>query len=102
MGAFTNCSSLNNIDLNGLDTSNLYDVRYTFGNIYAFNEPTIVINVSGWDISNIMEYQNMFSNSNGIKTLILGDVDKHTCNWWYDRLAEANLQNQVTIEYTIN
>ena len=101
MGAFTNCSSLNNIDLNGLDTSNLYDVRYAFGNIYAIKEPTIVINVIGWDISNIMEYQNMFSNSNGIKTLILGDVDKNTYNWWYDRLADADLLNQVTIVGTI-
>ena len=99
--AFTNCSSLYNINLNGLDTSNLYDVSFTFANLSTFTEPTIVIDVSGWDISNIMEYQNMFSNSNGIKTLILGDVDKNTYNWWYDRLADADLLNQVTIVGTI-
>lgn len=101
MGAFTNCSSLNNIDLNGLDTSNLYDVSYTFGNIYAIKEPTIVINVIGWDISNIIENKNMFANSTGIKTLILGEVNKDTYNWWYDRLSDANLLNQVTIVGTI-
>lgn len=100
-GAFQNCSSLNNINLNGLDTSYLYDVSYAFSNIYAFSEPTIVIDVSGWDISNISEYQDMFINSNGIKTLILGDVDNYTYNWWNDRLTEAGLQYQVTIECTI-
>lgn len=100
-GAFTNCGTLNYINLNGLDTSNLYDVRFTFGNIFAIKEPTVVINVSGWDISNIMEYQNMFTNSNGIKTLILGDVDEYTYNWWYDRLRDAGIENQVTIEYKI-
>ena len=100
-GAFTNCSSLNNIDLNGLDTSKLYDVSSIFSNIYAITEPTIVINVSGWDISNISEYQYMFRNSTGIKTLILGEVDKDTYYWWYDRLTEAGIENQVTIEYTI-
>lgn len=100
-GAFTNCGTLNYINLNGLDTSNLYDVRFTFGNIFAIKEPTVVINVSGWDISNIMEYQNMFTNSNGIKTLILGEVDEYTYNWWYDRLRDAGIENQVTIEYTI-
>lgn len=100
-GAFTNCGTLNYINLNGLDTSNLYDVRFTFGNIFAIKEPTVVINVSGWDISNVMEYQNMFTNSTGIKTLILGEVDKDTYYWWYDRLTEAGIQNQVTIEYSI-
>lgn len=100
-GAFTNCGTLNYINLNGLDTSNLYDVRFTFGNIYAIKEPTVVINVIGWDISNIIEYQNMFANSTGIKTLILGEVDEYTYNWWYDRLRDAGIENQVTIEYKI-
>jgi hypothetical protein len=101
-GAFSNSVTLNNINLNGLDTSNLYDVSSIFSNIYAITEPTIVINVSGWDISNISEYQYMFRNSTGIKTLILGEVDKDTYNWWYDRLTEDGILKQVTIEYTIS
>lgn len=99
---FVQCTSLSNINLKGLDTSNLTSMDYTFLGLVSFNgEPNIIIDVTGWDISKVVSNLNTFRNSTGIKTLILGEVSQTTYNFWYARLFDADLQEQVTIDCTI-
>lgn len=99
---FAQCTSLSNINLKGLNTSNLTSMDYTFYGLVSFNgEPNIIIDVTGWDISKVSSNLNTFKNSTGIKTLILGEVSETTYNFWYARLFDADLQDQVTIDCTI-
>ena len=99
---FVQCTSLSNINLKDLNTSNLTSMDYTFFGLVSFNgEPNIIIDVTGWDISKVVSNLNTFRNSTGIKTLILGEVSQTTYNFWYARLFDADLQEQVTIDCTI-
>lgn len=83
-----------------LNTSKVTDMSYMF----AMSNLTKIIDVRGWDISNVNKYENMFywgtRNTNSV-TIYLGDVTQETYNWWYDRIkVDGNLTN-ATIEYNI-
>jgi len=98
---FSGCLNNLNFNLNGLNTSNVTDTAWMFSNLSLVGSQTadIVIDVTGWDISNVALYNNMFTNSNKIQKLILGNVSPSTYDWWCARLMEANIS--PTIEYTI-
>lgn len=98
---FSGCLNNLNYNLNGLNTSNVTDTAWMFSNLSLVGSQTadIVIDVTGWDISNVALYNNMFTNSNKIQKLILGNVSQSTYDWWSARLTEAGIT--PTIEYTI-
>lgn len=98
---FSGCLNNLNYNLNGLNTSNVTNTAWMFGNLSLVGSQTadIVIDVTGWDISNVALYNNMFTNSNKIQKLILGNVSQSTYDWWVARLNEAGIT--PTIEYTI-
>ena len=98
---FIGCLNNLNYNLNGLNTSNVTNTEWMFGNLSLVGSQTadIVIDVTGWDISNVALYNNMFTNSNKIQKLILGNVSQSTYDWWSARLTEAGIT--PTIEYTI-
>lgn len=88
-------SQLTELDLSGLDTYNVTDMNYMFNNCGDLTE----LNVSGWDISNVTNTTYMFRNCNSLTKLIIGEDGDY--NWWYSRLTDDGIQNNVTILYTI-
>ena len=95
---FYSCSGLTSLDLSSFDTSNVTDTMQMFQNCSSLT----TLNVTGWDVSNIEYSTFMFYNCTSLNKLILGSVNQSTYDWWYARLSSDNLQNKVTIEYTIN
>jgi len=87
---FTN-SQLTELNLSGLDTSNVTDMSYMFSNCDDLAE----LNVSGWDISNVASTTYMFRNCNNLTKLIIGEDGDY--GWWYSRLTDDGIQNNVTI-----
>jgi surface protein len=59
------------------------------------------LNVSNWDISNVTNTENMFKSCSDLTSLILGNVTQEQYDWWYQRLVDAEIQNNVTITYNI-
>ena len=103
---FDGCVSLTNINLSGLDMTDILDLQRIFNGLVLFTgEPNIVINVSGWNLPDYFmqngSYNKMFYNSTAIKTLILGEVTQTEYNWWIGRLTQSSIQEQVTIDCTI-
>lgn len=95
---FQYCSNLTSLDLSGWNTSKVFNTGMMFSNCSLLE----YLNVTGWDVSLITSnYVNMFGGCISLKTLVLGNVTQEQYDWWYARLSADNLQNQVTIEYTI-
>lgn len=94
---FYGCSGLTSLDLSSFDTSNVTDVMQMFQGCSSLQ----TLNVTGWDVSNIEYTTFMFYNCSSLNKLILGSVTQEQYDWWYARLSSDNLQNKVTIEYTI-
>lgn len=87
-----------NLDLSGLDTSNVTSMDGMFSNSRTLQE----LNVTGWDVSNVTSFNvSMFLNCTSLNKLILGSVSQSTYDWWLARLTDAGIQSNVTIEYTI-
>jgi surface protein len=62
------------------------------------------INAEGWKVSHLTQsakVKSMLSNCGSLTLIVLGQVDSITYDWWYQRLVDAGLENQVTIEYEI-
>lgn len=93
---FYNCLCTN-LNLSGLDTSNVNDMRYMFHGCEFLTE----INVSSWDISKVTDMSHMFQNCISLNKLILGEVSQSTYDWWYSRLKDAGITDNVKIEATI-
>lgn len=120
---FDYCGALSNVDLSSFNTSNVRSLSYMFRNCYMINQLDLssfntskvttisymfdacmsltTLNVSGWDISNIGTYTNTFRNCSKLTSLILGDVTQEQYNFWYQRLVDAGIQNNVTITYNL-
>lgn len=71
--AFYSCSYLETVDA-------------TYTNVI----PSQITNTSG-----------MFNYCSSLKTLILGNVTQEQYDWWYQRLVDAGIQDNVTITYNI-
>ena len=94
---FTTCVNLTSLKLNGWNTNKLTSINEMFASCGAL----VTLDVTGWDISNITNCYLTFKQCNSLRTLILGDVTQETYDWWYQRLVDARIQNNVTIEATI-
>ena len=94
---FYSCSGLTSLDLSSFDTSNVTDIMQMFQNCSSLT----TLNVTGWDVSKIEYSTFMFYNCTSLNKLILGSVTQEQYEWWYARLSSDNLQNKVTIEYSI-
>ena len=100
---FEGCVYLKSINLAGINVSNATNANYIFAGLenLGSGEPELVIDVSGWRGPSYMTATNMFTDSTNLKTLKLGAVSSGEYVWWLQQIKNANLQNQVTIEYTI-
>jgi surface protein len=96
-GMFFGCNSLINLDLSGWKLASNTDLS-NFVN-QCVNLKTL--NVTGWNISKISKYSYFLKDCTSLNRLILGSVSQSTYDWWYTRLSDFSLQNQVTIEYSI-
>lgn len=86
------------IKLNNLPfSSSITNTNMMFYNCVSLNE----INAKGWNVSNVTSYIYMLDGCTSLNKLILGSVSQSTYDWWYSRLTDAGIQNNVTIEYTI-
>lgn len=123
---FANCSGITSIDLSGWNTSNLINMT----NMFQGCSGLLSVDLSGWNISNLREpsnlfdgctslktinltgwkitenwksttNENVFKNCNSLETIILGETDQTTYDWVYGKLVLKNLQDQVTIIYSI-
>lgn len=100
---FAGCSNLSSLDLSSWDVTN---VKF-MNNLFASCTSLEVLNVTNWNISKIKLllpnyfYLNMFGMCKNLSNLILGEVSQETYDWWYARLTDASIQNQVTIDCTI-
>lgn len=100
---FEGCLKLKSINLAGINVSNATNANYIFSGLenLGSGEPELVIDVSGWRGPSYMTSTNMFKDSTNLKTLKLGAVSSGEYVWWNQQIRNANLQNQVTIEYSI-
>jgi surface protein len=94
---FRNCYLISNLDLSYFNTSSLTSISYMFD--YCMNLE--ILNVNGWDISKITSNLKTFNGCSKLRTLILGNVTQEQYDFWYQRLVDASIQNNVTIEYTL-
>lgn len=95
---FYYCGSLtSSLDLSSFNTSNVTNMSNMFRNCYNLQ----TLNVIGWDISNVVFSANIFNNCPSLSKLILGKVSQEQYDWWYQRLVDVGIQDQVTIEYSI-
>ena len=97
---FAGCSMLTSLDLSGWNTKK---VRRTIG-MFSSCKSLTTLNVSNWDTSNVLyskDMVNMFAGCESLVSLILGNVTQKQYDWWYRRLADAYIQNKVTITYNI-
>jgi surface protein len=90
---FQNCKSLTNLDLSNFNTSNVSKMVGIFQNCSVINS----LDVSSWDVNHMTNssfYRDMFSGCASLNNLY---IKQGTRDWWYARLTDASIQNNVTI-----
>ena len=87
-------STIPNIDLSNFNTSKVFSMYAIFADVN-----TNILNVSGWDISNVTVNDFMFDGAT-IGTLVLGEVTQKEYSWWMERLEEAEV-TPTNVTYTI-
>ena len=113
---FYGCSGLTSLDVSNFDTSNVTNMGLMFGgcsnlttlDLSNFNTPNVTntesmfagctgltsLDVSNFDTSNVTNTESMFYNCTSLQTL---KIKQGTRDWWYKRLTNAKIQNNVTI-----
>ena len=109
---FSGCTNLTTIDLSSLGVNNVFNLKNLFDNCSSLTE----VNMSNFSINNYLNgyyYYNgykvslsstsldIFNGCTSLTKLILGTVTQKQYDWWYSRLTEAYIDEQVTIEYTL-
>ena len=92
--------SLSLLEVNYLNIDTLTSASCMFYNCTNLTH----VKTSNWDTSNVLyskDMQYMFSGCNSLVSLIIGDVTQEQYDWWYRRLSDASIQNNVTITYNI-
>lgn len=122
--AFCRASGITSIDLTSMDVSNVTDMWYMFYNAKGLTN----VDISGWNMSKVETCDYMFYNCTNLQTLnavgvkppittvtnpqsmfygddnftlILGEVSQEYYDWWLTALQKSNVDDTVTIEYTI-
>ena len=97
MGAmFSTCGKLTSLDLSSFDTSNVTNMNYMFRDCTNLQ----TLNVTGWNVLQVTKYTDMFINCTLLNSLILGEVNQSTYDWWCARLTDVSLSCDI-IECTI-
>lgn len=65
---FIACSALKTLDVSGWDTSNVTSMGYMFQFCYKINN----LDMSGWDLTNVTNIGNMFGNCYSLANIIFG------------------------------
>ena len=95
---FNNASNLKYLSIKNWPTEQFTSCLLMF----YYNKKLETIDVTGCKFSHITSHTSFFtSNNTALKTIILGDTTQAEYDWWYARLTNAGIQNQVTIEYSI-
>lgn len=95
--SFMKLENVEELYLRNFPTSGVKEFSLVFS--YATNLK--ILDVTGWDISSVTNYTSMFYNTTSLNKLILGNVSQSTYDWWYARLTDVGIQNNVTIEANI-
>lgn len=100
-GTITSCTSaFTNTQLLAIeqmfDFSNVRHTDYMFYNCIYLSE----IDATGWNIYNVVTYENMLSGCDSLRTIVLGTVDEYTKDWWQSRIDEAGIMCEIIYELT--
>lgn len=88
---FENCYKLTNIDFTYFNTSNVNNMNSMFRGCSGLTS----LDVSSWDVGDhIINKNGVFNNCTSLRTL---RIKQGTRDWWYARLTDASIQNNVTI-----
>lgn len=70
-------------------------------NLFSGCTNLTTVTAENYDISTVSSYGNMFKSCRNLSSLILGNVTQEQYDWWYQRLVDAGIQNNVTITYNL-
>lgn len=87
-------SNVTNIDISESTSTSTY-------NLFSGCTDLTTVTAENYDISSVTSYNNMFKNCRKLTSLILGNVTQEQYDWWYQRLVDAGIQNNVTITYNL-
>lgn len=73
---FYNCSSLTSLDLSGLDTSSVVNMSSMFCNCFELT----FVNLSGLDTSGVVNMSSMFDNCSSLKEVDISSFDTTKCS----------------------
>ena len=101
-GMFRDCSSLTNVDISNLDTSNVTDMSNMFLNCTSL----ISLDVSNFDTSNVMFMNSMFNGCSGLTSLDVSNFSTSNVTNMYrmfykcSSLTSLDLSNFDTLQVT--
>jgi surface protein len=87
-------SNITEIDISESTSTSTY-------NLFSGCTNLTTVTAENYDIYSVTSYNNMFKNCRKLTSLILGNVTQEQYEWWYARLSDASIQNNVTITYNL-
>lgn len=90
---FNGCSGLTELDLSNFNTSNVTDVSFAFSRCINLQS----LNVSSWDVNHITNDNSVSIFTSTCTSLTSLTVKSGTKDWWYARLVDAGIEDNVTI-----
>ena len=98
-GLITFHTAVERLYMADIDMSNITDFSDTFRGC----EKLMGIDVSGWNVNvnNVTNTQFMFRSCVSLRVMNLGNVTQEQYNWWYARLVDEGIQDNVTLNCTI-
>ena len=89
---FFRCSFLKTLDLSGWNTSNVI----VMNNMFTICSSLTSLDLSGWDVSNVTNMNNMFTGCHSLKTIRMAGCSEATIN-----KIKAQLATDLTTSFTI-
>lgn len=98
-GLFTFHNNVERLYAADIDMSNITDFSDTFRGCEALHG----LDVSNWNvnINNVVNTQYMFNGCLALRVINIGKVTQEQYDWWYQRLVDAEIQDNVTLNHTI-
>ena len=90
---FTDCISLERLDLSGWDTSSLTNMSQAFQHCASLTE----LNVSGWDVSKVTNMQLAFAEDKALRSLDLSTWDNSATTSMKDAFLQMDSLNEISL-----
>lgn len=87
---FNLCYNIVSLDLTSFNTSKVTNMSYMFSECKSLE----TLDVSTWSLSKVSSRSGMFLGCSQLREI---KVKSGTYSWWYDRLTNSKIQDQVTI-----